>query len=152
MSAQLGGEDPTDPDRGDSGDAAAQLEGLDDLARTDQRIDEIQRLIAGSGVPDAEPGLADGTVVTLRFPDGDVATFRIVAILEEAPSDGGEDVVTVDSPLGRALVGRGAGDPITYAGPGRGSAGRGRRRRRAVGRQRRAWSPPPSSARAYTQA
>jgi transcription elongation GreA/GreB family factor len=75
MSAQLGGEDPTDPDRGDSGDAAAQLEGLDDLARTDQRIDEIQRLIAGSGVPDSEPGLADGTVVTLRFPDGDV-TYR----------------------------------------------------------------------------
>jgi transcription elongation factor GreA len=117
MSAQLGGEDPTDPDRGDSGDAAAQLEGLDDLARTDQRIDEIQRLIAGSGVPDSEPGLADGTVVTLRFPDGDVTTFRIVAILEEAPSDGGEDVVTVDSPLGRALAGRRAGDPVTYAGP-----------------------------------
>jgi transcription elongation GreA/GreB family factor len=25
--------------------------------------------------------------------------------------------VTVDSPLGRALVGRRAGDPVTYAGP-----------------------------------
>jgi len=117
LSGELGGEDPADVDRGDTGDEAVQLEGLDDLARTDQRIDEIQRLLAGSGVPDAQPGLADGTVVTLRFPDGDVTTSRIVAILEEAPADGGEDVVTVDSPLGRALVGRHAGDSITYAGP-----------------------------------
>jgi transcription elongation GreA/GreB family factor len=117
LSVQLGGEDPDDPDRGDTGDDAVQLEGLDDLSRMDQRIAEIERLIAGPGVPDTPPGLADGTVVTLRFPDGDVATFRIVAIPEQAPADGQDDVITASSPLGQALVGRSAGDSITYGGP-----------------------------------
>ena len=55
----------------------------------------------------------DGTVVTLRFPDGDVATYRIVAI----PEENGDDVVTAGSPLGQALVGRGVGDAISYQGP-----------------------------------
>jgi transcription elongation factor GreA len=115
MAARLTGEDADDPDRGDTGDDAVQLEGLDELARTDARIAEIERLLAGVGGP--ETGLADGTVVTLRFPAGDVATLRVVAITEEAPADEQDDVVTVDSPLGRALVGRRAGDTITYTGP-----------------------------------
>lgn len=117
LAAQLGGEDPDAPDIGDHGDDAVALEGLDDLARVDGRITEIERLIAGSGSPDAPPGLADGTVVTLRFPGGDVATLRVVAITEEAPADAQDDVVTVSSPLGRALVGRRAGDTVTYQGP-----------------------------------
>jgi transcription elongation factor GreA len=117
LAVQLGGEDPDDPDLGDRGDQAVQLEGLDDLARMDRRIGELERLIAGSGAVKSPPGLADGTVVTLRFPDGDVATFRIVAIPEQAPADGQDDVVTAGSPLGQALVGRRAGDTVSYRGP-----------------------------------
>lgn len=82
----------------------------------DRRIGELERLIAGQGAPGAAPGLVDGTVVMLRFPDGDVATFRIVAIPEQTPADGQDDAVTASSPLGRALVERGAGDTITYRG------------------------------------
>jgi transcription elongation factor GreA len=117
LAVQLGGEDPDDPDLGDRGDEAVRLEGLDDLARMDRRIGEVERLIAGLGAHDTPPGLADGTVVTLRFPDGDVATFRVVSIPEQAPADGQDDVVTASSPLGQALVGRRAGDTITYRGP-----------------------------------
>jgi transcription elongation GreA/GreB family factor len=117
QSAQLGGEDPGDTDRGDTGDEAVQLEGLDDLSRTDQRIEEIERLIAGNGASGTSTGLADGTVVTLRFPGGDEATYRIVTIPEQAAADDQDDVVTADSPLGQALVGRSAGDSITYGGP-----------------------------------
>ena len=117
LAVQLGGEDPDDPDLGDRGDEAFQLEGLDDLSRMDRRIAEIERLIAGPGALNTPPGLADGTVVTLRFPDGDEATFRIVAIPEQAPADSQDDVVTTSSPLGQALVGRSAGDTITYRGP-----------------------------------
>ena len=117
QAVQLGGEDPGDPDLGDRGDEAVQLEGLDELARLDRRIAEIERLIAGAEVPDARPGLADGTQVTLRFPDGDVATLRIVAIPEQAPTDGEDDVVTASSPLGQALVGKHPGDTVTYRGP-----------------------------------
>jgi transcription elongation GreA/GreB family factor len=117
LADQLGGEDPDNPDLGDRGDEAFQLEGLDDLSRMDQRIAEIERLIAGPGAPNTPPGLADGTIVTLRFSGGDEATFRIVAIPEQAPADGQDDVVTVSSPLGQALVGRRAGDTVSYRGP-----------------------------------
>ena len=113
LAVQLGGEDPEDPDLGDRGDEAVELEELDDLARMDRRIAEIERLLAGQDMAGTAPGLADGTVVTLRFPDGDVATYRIVAI----PEENGDDVVTAGSPLGQALVGRGVGDTINYQGP-----------------------------------
>lgn len=113
LAVQLGGEDPEDHDLGDRGDAAVELEERDDLARMDRRIREIERLLAGRHVPGTASGLPDGTVVTLRFPDGDVATYRIATI----PEEGRDDVVTAGSPLGQALVGRAAGDTITYRGP-----------------------------------
>ena len=113
LAVQLGGEDPEDPDLGDRGDEAVELEELDDLARMDRRIAEIERLLAGQDMAGTAPGLADGTMVTLRFPDGDVATYRIVAI----PEENGDDVVTAGSPLGQALVGPGVGDTISYRGP-----------------------------------
>ena len=117
LAVQLGGEDPDDPDTGDRGDDANELEGLDDLARMDRRIDELQRLLADPAALETPAGLADGTMVTLRFADGDESTFRVVAIPEQAPTGDQDDVVTADSPIGRALVGRRAGDTITYAGP-----------------------------------
>jgi transcription elongation GreA/GreB family factor len=113
LAVQSGGEDPEDRDLGDRGDEALALEALDDLARMNRRIGEIERLLAGQEVARTAPGLADGTVVTLRFPDGDVATYRIVAI----PGDSGDDVVTAGSPLGQALVGRAVGDTVSYRGP-----------------------------------
>lgn len=113
LADQLGGEDPEDPDLGDRGDEAVELEELDDLSRMNRRIAEIERLLSGQDVTGTAPGLADGTVVTLRFPDGDVAAYRIVT----GPEENGDDVVTAGSPLGQALVGRGAGDEISYQGP-----------------------------------
>lgn len=117
LAAALGGEDPEDPDVGDRGDQANQLEGLDELARMDRRIGEIEHLIADRAAPDAGQGLLAGTVVTLRFPDGVVSTFRIVTITEEARAEDQNDVLTTGSPLGRALIGHQAGDTITYSGP-----------------------------------
>lgn len=116
LAVQLGGEDPESPDTGDRGDDANELEGLDDLARMDRRIEELERLLADPAALDTPAGLADGTTVTLRFADGDESTFRVVAIPEQAPQDA-QDVVTAASPLGQALVGRAAGDTITYEGP-----------------------------------
>ena len=46
------------------------------------------------------------------------AQQRAVAVAEGTEKiSGGDDVLTADSPLGRALVGRSAGDTVTYAGP-----------------------------------
>ena len=106
----LGGEDPDDAvdgAAGDTGDAATQLEGLDDVSRTNRRIAEVERLLADPDGPRA------GGTVTLRFPDGDEAAFRVVAVTV----DGADDEITADSPLGRALDGARAGDTVTYAGP-----------------------------------
>jgi transcription elongation factor GreA len=59
--------------------------------------------------------LPDGTVVTLRFSDGEV-TMRVVACVDEI--DGGDDeTLTADSPLGIALVGHKPGDTVTYTAP-----------------------------------
>jgi transcription elongation factor GreA len=117
LAEQLAGEDPDSPDVGDRGDASVQLEGQADLARMDQRIEELERLLADPDALDTPPGLPDGTLVTLRFPGGDEATLRVVAIPEQAPAGDQDDVVTADSPLGKALVGQRAGETITYAGP-----------------------------------
>ena len=120
LAATLGGEDPKDPTGGDSGDQADLLERAEDLARLDRRITEIGHLLVGSrpGAATEDPqGPDDGTVVTLRFADGTVSAFRVVVITEEVPEDRQDEVLTADSPLGRALAGRHVGDTITYSVP-----------------------------------
>ncbi|MGH3546992.1 MAG: GreA/GreB family elongation factor [Pseudonocardiaceae bacterium] len=117
LAAALGGEDPEDPAGGDSGDQADLLERSDDLARMDRRITEIRHLLADLETPQDPQDPRHGTVVTLRFADGTVATLRVVAITEEAPADRQDEILTADSPLGRALAGRHAGDTITYSVP-----------------------------------
>ncbi|MGB6163464.1 MAG: GreA/GreB family elongation factor [Pseudonocardiaceae bacterium] len=119
LATSLAGEDPSDPKGGDSGDQADLLEYAEDLARMDRRITEIGHVLVGSrpGAAKDPHGPEDGTVVTLRFTDGTVATFRVVAITEEVPEDRQDEVLTLDSPLGRALAGRHVGDTITYSAP-----------------------------------
>src|SRR5690348_8062568 len=112
LADQLAGEDPEDPDPGDRGDASVQLEGEADLSRMDQRIEELERLLADPDALETPPGLPDGTVVTLRFPDGGEATLRFVAIPAGAQAGDQDDVVTAESPLSQALIGQSAGDTI----------------------------------------
>jgi transcription elongation factor GreA len=120
LATSLAGEDPEDPTGGDSGDQADLLERADDLARMDRRITEIGHLLVGSrpgAAPENSQGPEDGTVVTLRFADGTVSTFQVVAITEQVPEDQQDEMLTADSPLGRALAGRHVGDTITYSIP-----------------------------------
>jgi transcription elongation factor GreA len=117
LAAAIGGEDPDDPTGGDSGDQADLLERSDDLAKMDRRITEIRHLLADLDAPQDPQDPLHGTLVTLRFADGTVATLRVVAITEEAPADRQDEILTADSPLGRALAGRRAGDTITYSVP-----------------------------------
>lgn len=100
LATSLAGEDSKDPTDGDSGDQADLLERADDLARMDRRITEIGHLLVGSrpGAEEDLHGPEDGTVVTLRFADGTVSTFRVVAITEEVSEDRQDEVLTVDSP------------------------------------------------------
>ncbi|MDQ3763634.1 MAG: GreA/GreB family elongation factor [Actinomycetota bacterium] len=102
---------------GDRADHADMLEQADDVAWLDERIAEISGLIARGGVPESVDGqLLHGAEVTLRFDDGEVSTLRVVAISEEVAEDD-DAVVTLDSPLGRALAGSRVGDVVQYETP-----------------------------------
>ena len=114
LAAELGDRDSV----GDRADHADLLEQADDAAWLDDRIAEITGLLARGGVPEPAAGrLPHGAEVTLRFDDGEVSTLRVIAIPEEATEDDGAGTVTLDSPLGRALVGSKAGDIVQYGTP-----------------------------------
>jgi transcription elongation factor GreA len=113
LADELGGRDTV----GDRADHADLLEQADDVAWLDDRIAEITGLLARGGVPEpAADRLPHGAEVTLRFDDGEVSTLRVVAIPEEATEDDA-GAVTLDSPLGRALVGSKVGDIVQYGTP-----------------------------------
>jgi transcription elongation GreA/GreB family factor len=108
----------------DSGDAAEQIRRIDDATRIDDRIKEIKRLLAGGSPshgaanrPAREGGLADGSVVTLRFDDGDTETLYAAAIPEAVPDEERARALSLDSPLGQALADSAPGDTITYEAP-----------------------------------
>jgi transcription elongation factor GreA len=43
--------------------------------------------------------------------------MQVISVIEEASADGEAEALTASSPLGLALVGRKAGDKISYATP-----------------------------------
>ncbi|MER8235195.1 GreA/GreB family elongation factor [Streptomyces sp. NPDC094049] len=105
-----GGDQP-----GDHADQADELERVTELNRLDLRIDEIHGRLAEAataGAPRTD-AVGVGTTVTVRFEDGTRTTVRIGE--DAVVLDG--TVVTVDSPLGGALLGHRAGDTVSYLTP-----------------------------------
>lgn len=101
---------------GDRGDAAEALQRAEDLAGVEEQIGRVSWLLAGGNA--AVPGqLPNGTQVTLRWPDGEEATMRVVNFIEETPAGAEDTTLTADSPLGLALFGRAAGETVTYRTP-----------------------------------
>jgi len=108
----------------DTGDAAEQIRRIDDANRIDDRVREVKRLLAGGvsmngpAISPEQDGLADGSVVTLRFDDGDTESLYAAAIPESVPDADRARSLSLDSPLGRALADASEGDTITYETPG----------------------------------
>jgi transcription elongation factor GreA len=103
-----------DHDRGgDAADQADLLEHAEMAARLNRRIAEIEAILE-HGLPNGSL-LPDGTIVTLRFDDGSEDTLRVASVPDE---DVDVSVLTADSPLGSALIGRKTGDEISYRTPG----------------------------------
>nr|WP_119293870.1 GreA/GreB family elongation factor [Streptomyces sp. YIM 130001] len=101
---------------GDRGDAADEVQRADALDRLDNRIEELTRRLqegVAQGPPPTE-AVGVGSTVTVRFPDGAEQTLEVTEVA------GGltPDLVTVDSPLGRALLGGHTGDTVNYRSPG----------------------------------
>ena len=102
---------------GDHADAADAIQRADELVGLDDRVAELDRLLHAGPLPSNGDELPFGTQVTLRFSDGDVVKMQVISVIEEASIDGEAEALTASSPLGLALVGRKAGDKISYTTP-----------------------------------
>ncbi|MFF7457064.1 GreA/GreB family elongation factor [Kitasatospora sp. NPDC008115] len=101
---------------GDRADQADELQRADRLDRLDDRITEVEgrlREAAAAGAPKTG-SVGVGSTVTLRFADADEMTVRIGELAEELDPE----LVTADSPLGKVLLGRRAGETVEYDAPG----------------------------------
>ena len=74
-------------------------------------------LHAGPVPTNGDDQLPFGTEVKLKFSDGDVVTMHVISVIEEASVGGDTEALTANSPLGQALVGRKAGDKVSYTTP-----------------------------------
>ncbi|MFD9243974.1 GreA/GreB family elongation factor [Streptomyces sp. NPDC059556] len=106
-----GGGDQT----GDRADQADELERATELDRLDRRMDDIRGRLREADAAGAPPtdAVGVGSTVTVRFEDGTETTVQIgevAAVLDRT-------MVTADSPLGGALLGRRAGDTVRYVTP-----------------------------------
>ncbi len=96
-------------------DAAKDAQGL-----MEARIRQLERLLKDPDIVESAAGadeIMPGVLVTVRL-DGedDEETYLVAASTEERHE--GVRTVTAESPLGRALMGRHAGDRISYEAPG----------------------------------
>ena len=101
---------------GDRADQADAIERLSELQSIERRIDEVTRLLANgvdSDTPSPSGEVSVGSVVTLRYPDGTTDVLRVGTVVEADDAT----VVTADSPLGVALLGRSAGQDIDWSTP-----------------------------------
>ena len=98
----------------DAGEQSEATLRRDELAWIDAMIRDVKHLLdaaarAGNGLPDR---VGVGSVVTLRYPDGESERLKVTRI-----PDDDFPTVTPESPVGRALLGAGVGDEIEWAAP-----------------------------------
>lgn len=88
----------------------------DDQGKNEARIRQLKQMLENAkiGIPaDAEQGKAThGTIVTVRFSDGDTATFLLGSREESAHTE--VDVYSPTSPLGGAVLGHFVDETVTY--------------------------------------
>ncbi|WMX44058.1 GreA/GreB family elongation factor [Streptomyces roseicoloratus] len=101
---------------GDRADEADELRRADELDRLDRRIEAIEARLGEAAAAPAPSAVqvGMGSTVTVRFEDGGESTVHLGELADaDDPA-----LVTSDSPLGSALLGRHAGDKVTYRTPG----------------------------------
>jgi transcription elongation factor GreA len=88
----------------------------EEQGKMEARIRQLTEMLRDAQVGEAPAGdtLSPGMVVTTTDEDGDEDTF-LLGSREDRPE--GLTVVSAQSPLGRALVGRKIGDTVTYEAP-----------------------------------
>ena len=103
---------------GDLRENAAYDAARHDQMMTNRRIDELESMLRRAEVVDessAKPGVVGiGSKVTVDF-DGDEEIYTIVGAIEAKPTEG---MISTESPIGRALVGKRAGQTTNVSTPG----------------------------------
>lgn len=105
-----------DETRGDSADQASAVERGTELDRVDRRVTELTDLldVASEAAPPTGDTVEIGTLVTVKYGDGDTETVRVGMLSLE---DDEVPVLTPASPLGKALLGRRKGESVSYTTP-----------------------------------
>ena len=91
----------------------------EDQGRMEARIRQLQSLIDNAVIVDsshASDTVAQGSIVALRYEGDDDADRFLVGSIEERRED--VAVVSPQSPLGQAVIGRRKGDVVEYQAPG----------------------------------
>lgn len=91
----------------------------DDQGKMEARIRQLQAMLKDAEIVDASStpdAVAAGSIVTIKYEGDDDTERYLIGSIEERRDD--VSVISPGSPLGKALVGRGAGDVVEYEAPG----------------------------------
>lgn len=104
-------------DGGEPGENADVAGALEERALLEQRIAELRRRIAEARIVEpADDGTAGiGAYLTVRIDGGETTPYQLVGSAEGDPA---QRRLSIDSPVGRALAGRVAGDVVEVDAPG----------------------------------
>ena len=104
---------------GDLRENAAYDAARHDQAMNERRITELEAMLQHAVVVDEAGPDSDtvriGSKVTVNFGDGDEEEYTLVGAIEAQPAKG---LISNESPLGKALVGKRVGDTAYFMSPG----------------------------------
>ena len=88
----------------------------EEVARLDERIYELQEMIARAQIIQGRnSGVAEpGSTIEVEDDEGETTTYHLVGAVEADPGTGR---ISVESPVGRALVGKRAGERVSVQVP-----------------------------------
>ena len=91
----------------------------DSQGKMEARIRQLEAMLRDAEVVDSQAGadgeVATGVLVSLRYEGDDDVERYLIGSIEERQED--VSVVSPDSPLGQALMGRREGDQVSYQAP-----------------------------------
>ena len=104
---------------GDIEDNPEYEQAKEEVNRLDERIYELDEMIARAKIIEETHGAnaSAGSTIEVREEDGSVFTYQLVGGAEADPQSG---MISIDSPVGKAVMGKRAGDKVqvsTPAGP-----------------------------------
>ncbi len=104
---------------GDIEDNPEYEQAKEEVGLLDGRIYELQEMIGRAQIiKESHSSVAGpGSTIDVVDSDGHAETYHLVGAVESDPSAGRTGRISVDSPVGRALVGKKKGDRITVSVP-----------------------------------